>query len=243
MSPAILLLLALALGLAGWLAARARAWTFKRAQPGVRLAALPSYHGWYVALWIVIPAVLFAMVWAALSPNLVLQSVLASPAAADLPSFGLQRQTMLAEARYVALGNSPAVFNPAAAGLVEPFRTAISFYNWIGLAATLVIELLALSVSQEAMAVVALFTSILLGLEAQALRRWSLARKGWRVVGIVDAHNKSEAELRFLHKAADRVSPPRPQIDRQQRPASQPIIPRIGSEQVVGLTLGPETRQ
>ena len=97
MSPAILLLLALALGLAGWLAARARAWTFKRAQPGVRLAALPSYHGWYVALWIVIPAVLFAMVWAALSPNLVLQSVLASPAAADLPSFGLQRQTMLAE--------------------------------------------------------------------------------------------------------------------------------------------------
>ncbi|MBN8183549.1 DUF2628 domain-containing protein [Roseibium aggregatum] len=111
------------------------------------------------------------------------------------------------------------------------------------LAATLVIELLALSVSQEAMAVVALFTSILFGLEAQALRRWSLERKGWRVVGIVDAHNKSEAELRFLHKAADRVSPPRPQIDRQQRPASQPIIPRIGSEQVVGLTLGPETRQ
>ena len=142
MSPAILLLLALALGLAGWLAARARAWTFKRAQPGVRLAALPSYHGWYVALWIVIPAVLFAMVWAALSPNLVLQSVLASPAAADLPSFGLQRQTMLAEARNVALGNSPAVFNPAAAGLVEPFRTAISFYNWIGLAATLVIAFL-----------------------------------------------------------------------------------------------------
>ncbi|KZY55159.1 phosphate ABC transporter permease [Erythrobacter sp. HI0063] len=142
MSPSILLLLALALGLAGWLAARARAWTFKRAQPGVRLAALPSYHGWYVALWIVIPAVLFALVWSILSPNLVLQSVLASPAAADLPTFGLQRQTMLAEARNVALGNSPAVFNPAAADLVEPFRSALNFYSWIGLAATLVIAFL-----------------------------------------------------------------------------------------------------
>ena len=97
MSPSILLLLALALGLAGWLAARARAWTFKRAQPGVRLAALPSYHGWYVALWIVIPAVLFALVWSILSPNLVLQSVLASPAAADLPTFGLRSEEHTSE--------------------------------------------------------------------------------------------------------------------------------------------------
>ena len=54
MSPALLLLLALGLGLVGWLAARARAWSFRRVQPGGRLAALPSYHAWYVALWVVV---------------------------------------------------------------------------------------------------------------------------------------------------------------------------------------------
>ncbi|RYE52235.1 MAG: phosphate ABC transporter permease subunit PstC, partial [Hyphomicrobiales bacterium] len=48
MSPAILLLLALGLGLAGWLAARARAWKFKTAAPHGRIAALPNYYGWYV---------------------------------------------------------------------------------------------------------------------------------------------------------------------------------------------------
>jgi len=110
------------------------------------------------------------------------------------------------------------------------------------LGVTLVIELLALSVSQEAMGVVAFVIAILFAHEAQALRRWSLERKGWRVVGIVDAAGKDEAELRFLHKAADHLSPDRMQPPRE-RPAPSPIVPRIGSEQVVGLTLGPESRQ
>ena len=113
MSPALLLLLALGLGLVGWLAARARAWSFRRAQPSGRLAALPSYHAWYVAAWIVVPAALFAIVWNVVSPQLIAQAVLADPAAAELPAFGMQRETMLAEARAVATGAAPGVFNPA----------------------------------------------------------------------------------------------------------------------------------
>ena len=54
MSLAFLLILALGLGLAGWLAARARAWSFRRVAPEHRLAALPGYHAWYVALWIAV---------------------------------------------------------------------------------------------------------------------------------------------------------------------------------------------
>jgi phosphate transport system permease protein len=96
MSPALLLLLAMGLGLAGWLAARARAWSFRRADPRARLAALPSYHGWYVALWVLIPAGLFALAWNAIAPHLVLQAVLADPAAAGLPPFGMRRATILA---------------------------------------------------------------------------------------------------------------------------------------------------
>ncbi len=142
MSPAILLLLALGLGLAGWLAARARAWGFKRASEGKRLAALPTYHAWYVALWIVVPVIIFIAIWSAIAPQLIVNSVLASPAAADLPAFGMQRAQILSEARAAASGSTSAMFNPASRDFVEPFREAISRTNWIGIAATLAIALL-----------------------------------------------------------------------------------------------------
>ena len=143
MSPAILLLLALGLGLAGWLAARARAWAFRRESADGRLASLPTYHAWYVALWIALPVLAFVAAWSAIAPGLVAQSVLASPAAADLPAFGFQRQTILNEARAVATGASPAVFNPQARDLVEPFRDALSYYNTIGIVVTVLIAFLA----------------------------------------------------------------------------------------------------
>ena len=134
MSLTLFLLLAIGLGLAGWLAARARAWAFQR-EHGVRaLVSLPNYHAWYVALWIVIPALVVATVWSLTAPQLVLQTVLASPAADALPEFGFQRESMLAEARAVATGGAPAVFNQEAQALVEPFREAIGRYNLIGIA-------------------------------------------------------------------------------------------------------------
>ncbi|MBX7493403.1 phosphate ABC transporter permease subunit PstC [Qipengyuania sp. 1NDW9] len=142
MSLTILLLLALGLGLAGWLAARARAWTFRRASPDGRLASLPTYHAWYVALWIVLPVLIFIAAWGAIAPGLVTQSVLSSPAADQLPAFGFQRQTILNEARAVATGAAQGVFNPLAREFVEPYREAISRYNWIGIITTLLIAFL-----------------------------------------------------------------------------------------------------
>ena len=142
MSPAFLLLLAFGLGLAGWLAARARAWSFRRAAAEQRMAALPAHHAWYVALWIAVPVLLFVIVWSAIAPQLVAQSVLSSPAAADLPPFGFVRETILGEARNVATGAAADVFNPAARDLVEPYREAIGRFDLIGLAATLVVAFL-----------------------------------------------------------------------------------------------------
>ncbi|WP_299477455.1 DUF2628 domain-containing protein [uncultured Roseibium sp.] len=111
------------------------------------------------------------------------------------------------------------------------------------LALTLVIELLAFALGSQAMGIAALAVSLLFGFEAQALRRWSLERKGWRVIGIVDGENPAEAELRFLNKEAGLMVSAEPEQAYQPVPARNPIVPRIGSEQVVGLTLGPETRQ
>ena len=142
MSPAIPLLLALGLGLVAWLAARSKAWALKRAAPpGTRapLHSLPNYHGWYVALWAAVPAMLFALVWNAASPGLILAQVIGHPAAASLPPFGIERDSTLAEAYAVAAGTAFGAFNPAASGLVAPFREAIAFYGTIGIVVTLLL--------------------------------------------------------------------------------------------------------
>jgi phosphate transport system permease protein len=56
-----------------------------------------------------------------------------------LPAFGFERDAWLGEARAVAAGDAPGVFNDGAEPLVEPFRAALARYNWIGLAITVVI--------------------------------------------------------------------------------------------------------
>ncbi len=141
MSSAIPLLLAIGLGLAGWLVARARAWRFKSTAAQGRLPSLPIYHAWYAGLWIGGPVLVFAAIWIAISGNLVLQHVLSGPAASALPAFGMRRDAILNEARNVASGFADRVLIPEAQGLVEPFREAAALYSWIGIAVALVLGL------------------------------------------------------------------------------------------------------
>ncbi len=147
MSPAALAFLIAGLALVGWLVARARAAAFARVPAGSDKAAvraarphsLPSYHGWYVALWTAVPALLFLALWGALAPGFAQSAVEASPAAASLPTGDFQRTAILAEARQIATGQLERGFNPASAALVEPFRAAIARFNWIGTAAALLL--------------------------------------------------------------------------------------------------------
>lgn len=141
MSPALPLLLALALGLIAWLAARSRAWTFRKEAltQGSALHSLPNYHGWYVALWAAVPAVVFALAWTSLSPGLVLGQVLADPAAAALPAFGIGRDAVLSEAQAIASGGAATSFQAGSAALVQPFRTAMTTFGTIGIVVTLVL--------------------------------------------------------------------------------------------------------
>ncbi|WBY15635.1 phosphate ABC transporter permease subunit PstC [Erythrobacteraceae bacterium WH01K] len=142
MSPALLLFVALGLGLVGWLAGRAKASAFQSVSATHRPVARPNYHGWYVALWVGVPLLAFAALWIALMPMLVTQSVLASDAAAVLPEFGFVRDTLMAEARAVATGAQAAVFDSRAQALVEPFRSAIQRYTIIGLVLSLCIAVI-----------------------------------------------------------------------------------------------------
>lgn len=139
MSPVISLVLVLALGVVGWLMARARAQAFRRSEGTRRLHSLPGYHAWFVALCAGVPAGLFALAWGAISPGLVMASVLRDPAAAPLPPFGIQREAILAEARALATGQTEAAFHPLSRTLVPAFDHALQLFGAIGLGTTLVL--------------------------------------------------------------------------------------------------------
>lgn len=139
MSPITLLLIAIGLALAGWLAGRAKAWSFQKSSTDVRSVARPTYHAWYVAIWILVPVLSFVVLWSFLSPLLVKQAVLASPGAANLPAFGFEREAWLSEARAVARGVAPGVFNEGAEALIEPYREALGRYSVIGIVLTILI--------------------------------------------------------------------------------------------------------
>ena len=98
MTSITLLLIALGLGLAAWLVARAKAWSFQKDGEHCRLAARPNYHAWYVALWVIVPLLAFTIMWAMIEPQLVTNAVLASPAAQNLPQLGFERDSILRNA-------------------------------------------------------------------------------------------------------------------------------------------------
>ena len=131
MSVFALLFVVAGLGLIGWLTARARAAGFDRGG-AKRLHSLPAQHGWYVALWTILPALLFVAVWGAVSPGLVREAVLKDPAAAQLPAFQFERDALLSEAQRVADDPTAKAFDPVAQTLAPATRAARSHYGWMG---------------------------------------------------------------------------------------------------------------
>jgi len=125
------ILLIFGLGGISLLSARAKAAAQARAAQ-TRPHSLPGYHGWYVALWAVLPALAFLVLWGSVSGGLVTQTVLESPAAADLPAVPMERNAILSEARGLADGSIEAAFNPRATELAPVYRSAQQFYAVIG---------------------------------------------------------------------------------------------------------------
>ena len=141
MSGTALLFLIFGLGLIAWITGRARAMAFVRSSRSKRGAvnSLPSYHGWFMALCAVVPALIFVMIWQTVSPALVTNMVLQSPAAANLPPDAFGRSAILSEARSMAMGMQDTAFQTQSEALVQYYKAAISHYQWIGLAATLLL--------------------------------------------------------------------------------------------------------
>ena len=152
MSAMAIIFMILALGLIGWVTARTRAIQLAAIHgvsaadkqntptlPPRRAHSRPQYHGWYVALWTVVPALLFLAIWSAIAPGFATDRVLADPAAASIPADPFLRSAILTEARALATGKLAQGFNPQSAALVEPYRSAISFTSTIGISVAMLL--------------------------------------------------------------------------------------------------------
>ena len=87
--------------------------------------------------------------------------------------------------------------------------------------------------------------SIWVALEANELRRWSLARKGWRLLGIAAGRDREEAEQSFFRRHLTPLATGTAGQQGVPNPASarMPVVPRrpaAGTEPVVGLFPHPE---
>lgn len=133
-----LFLLLLGFGVIAFFTGRARA---RLLQPvgGVRPHSRPNYHGWHVALWAVVPALIFLGVWSFVSPTLTVQAVLSDPAAAQLPPPGIDRNAVLNEMYGLANGSIEAAFNPLAEQLLPVYQAAQRFYGLLATVASILL--------------------------------------------------------------------------------------------------------
>ncbi|SFG15290.1 phosphate ABC transporter membrane protein 1, PhoT family [Novosphingobium sp. CF614] len=133
------LLVVLGLGLVGWFAARARARLLYAGRGSMH--SMPGYHGWHMALWVLVPALLAWTAWSAIMPGLVEGVVMADPAAADLPADEMHRAAILAEASTLAADPSATAFDRQSQALAEPMRAAQTRFAAIGALLVLIIAL------------------------------------------------------------------------------------------------------
>ena len=143
MSLTIITLLLFGLGLVAFTVARGRAAAFPGAGGGVAASARPhsrpNYHGAFVALMALAPALLVVAAWGLASDRVVGDVVIASVPAADRPSTPLDRSSFLSDVQGIASGDMEAGFNPATGPAAKIYTDTHSSYNLIagGVAAVL----------------------------------------------------------------------------------------------------------
>lgn len=89
------------------------------------------------------------------------------------------------------------------AGFLTPIwmvvnRLWIELFAYLALAALLVLVFDGLGVAASIRSTLLLGCNLLIGFEADSIRRWSLERRGWRLIGSVTGENGDVCERRFF---------------------------------------------
>jgi hypothetical protein len=127
--------------------------------------------------------------------------------------------------------NWPALFFPAIWLIVRRLWLVLVLYI-----AAVVILIGATRVAAEYVVVaVAIACAFLFALEANGLRRWTLAFNGWRMIGVVEGRNPLEAERRFFG-ALLTEKPAAPVVAPVPPPPMPPLMPSSETHtEIVGL--------
>jgi hypothetical protein len=80
--------------------------------------------------------------------------------------------------------------------IVNRLWLVLAFY--VSAAALIEVLFWALDIGQRPAAIVMGALHLLIGFEGDALKRWTLARKGWHMIGSVNGRNAEDCERRFL---------------------------------------------
>jgi hypothetical protein len=96
-----------------------------------------------------------------------------------------------------------------------------------------------LGVSSPLLGLIGVLIALLVGIEAATLRRFKLARGGWKTVGVVSGDNLEDAERRFFDAWTRRTSGARPEPSASPPgppPAPPPSAPHASpAHDIVGL--------
>ncbi len=102
----------------------------------------PNYHGSYVALIGLVPAMLVLVTWSFVGEGLVTDHVIASVPVAEQPKTDLDRSSFMNEVKGLASGEIEAAFNPAAEPAAKLYVSTKGNYNLLaGAAATALLAL------------------------------------------------------------------------------------------------------
>ncbi len=127
MSLSVIFLIILGLGAVAFFAGRARGNLFDPAvgaAAGERPHSRPVYHGWYVALAAILPALLLLTAWSFMQPRLLDAGIVASMPAADQPKTQIDRDAIIDEVKGLASGELQDAFNPASKAAVPVYEAA-----------------------------------------------------------------------------------------------------------------------
>jgi phosphate transport system permease protein len=136
-TPGFGLLLAAALGILAYWLGRSRAAAFAGARTGGGSLAIdavhsrPQYHGAFVAVAALLPALAVLAAWVIMGETLVAREVLAGLPPEARPTTELDEAAFLSEVRGLVSGDYAAAFNPAAAPAAEAWRAASARIGWL----------------------------------------------------------------------------------------------------------------
>ena len=120
-------------------------------------------------------------------------------------------------------------------------RLWLALLGYVALIAALQTGLWLLGASGMVKFIVGVLVSLLIGMEAASLRRWTLSRRKWKNVGVVVGSDIETAERRFFDTWVERKLPS------QTITASMPLATTLrlpaASPDVIGLFPEPEGRR